>query len=247
MTLMVSVLVEDGIVLAGDSVAAPNILAAQETPEPTSTKPHSHSEKIFPFYERFGIGTWGQGVIDGKSVEFVMRELENKVKAEGICFNTVNEVALTIIETMRSLEWEGNSPKFFVAGYTEEDAEIVEVFGVEDIGPTLGTKGIGPLKLSFDKPGCRSYGETGVVNSIEKLYGKVSDPGYPPFDLFSLQTAIEYALFLIRTTIEVQKFSHKESTTGKTIDVAIVTHLEGFRWVQRKPLSAILQREEWKY
>ena len=243
MTLIVSVLVEDGIVLAGDSVTTLKTHTAQETPEPTAIKTISHSQNIFPFYERFGIGIWKQDPISGKPVYLAMRKLENKFKAKGICFNTVDEVVQSISEEMCSMDWEEPSIGFFVAGYSGQNVEVVKVFGVEDIGPLIGKEGFGALRMSSDALGCESFGEAEVVDSIKKLYGEVADLDCPPFGQFSLQTAIDYALFLIRTSIEFQKFSCKESIVGETIDVAVVTQLEGFRWVQRQPISVILQRE----
>ena len=246
MALVISVLVKDGIVLAGDSLTPLTTLAQQETPEPSPTNSISRRPTIFPFYKQFGIGIWKQDSINGKPVHLVMRELESKFEVEGVSFNTVTEVVQATCEEMRSIKEETDPFKFtdvfkyFVAGYSGQNAEIVEAIGLYDYGPIIGIEGYGPLRSIADKPGCLSFGDTVVADSIEKLYGEADDPPNPPFGVFSLQTAIDYALFLIRTTIEFQQFSRTESTLGKAIDVAVITHLEGFRWVQRQSTAAIL-------
>ena len=240
MTLIVSVLVEDGIVWAGDSVSTLKANTAQETPEPTPINTFPHSQKIFPFYKRFGIGIWTQDSINGKPVDLVMRGLEDKFGAEGKSFNTVEEVALTISEEFHSIKREKESIGFIVAGYTECGPEVIKVSSVNDVGPYVGIEEYCPLTHTSDELGCQSLGETRLEDLIKKLHGERGDPDSPPFGLFSLQTAIDYGLFLIRTTIEFERFSRRESTVAKAIDVAVVTQLKGFRWVERFPMAAIL-------
>ena len=50
----------------------------------------------------------------------------------------------------------------------------------------------------------------------------------------TLQDAIDYAIFLIRTTIDYQRFATMVPTVGGDIDVAIITHHGGFQWIQEK-------------
>ena len=229
MTLIVSVIVKDGIVLAGDSFTTLTTRAPHATPEPQPIKPYPHTQKIFPFYENFGVGTWGQPSINDKSVYFAMRELENKCKTDGIDLNTVDDVAETIRDEILPLEFDEDSFGYYVAGFTGQTARIVKVSSSED----------GIERSSFEELGIYTAGDTGVVDSI------VSSPSLyddcPPFHLFSLYNAIDYALFLIRTTIEFQQFSPRVSMVGGAIDVAVVTHLDGFRWIQRQPISSVLQ------
>lgn len=240
MTLIVSVLVQDGIVLAGDSFAPLPTRAQHGTPELLPTNSISRGQTIFPFYKQFGIGMWKQDYINGKPAFVVMRELEAKFEAKGRCFNTVNKVVQAISEAMSSTVHEKGSFEYVVAGYSGQNAEIVRAIGFDDIGRIEGLEGFGPLRFTSDTLGCQTFGETAVSDSIDKLYGEAGSRHNRPFGVFALQTAIDYALFLIRTTIEFQKFSRTESTVGKAIDVAVVTKLEGFRWVRRQSTAAIL-------
>ena len=243
MTLIVSVLVEDCIVLAGDSVSTLTTRAPQETPEPEPIKTFPNMQKIFPFYDNFGIGAWGHGSFNGRSLGFRLRALEDNFTAEGRCFNTVNEVVQAISEKLLHLafedEWYDDNPfGFYVAGYTGQSATVAKFQYDEEEGPAIS---------SCDSFGSYAACETSVVDCIKELYRQVVDHGSPPFGQFSLQTAIDYALFLIRTTIEFQKFSSKVATVGGAIDVAVVTRLDGFRWIQRQPITAILQGKEKTY
>lgn len=63
------------------------------------------------------------------------------------------------------------------------------------------------------------------------------------FDKMTLKDAIEFAIFMVETTIRMQRFADGTagnpggvSGTGGTIDVAVITP-KGFRWVQRKGVS----------
>jgi len=56
------------------------------------------------------------------------------------------------------------------------------------------------------------------------------------YDLMTLQDAIDFALFIVRATIEAQRFNQASiQGVGGAIDIAVITP-DGFRWVQRKAL-----------
>jgi hypothetical protein len=59
---------------------------------------------------------------------------------------------------------------------------------------------------------------------------------------FSLQDAIDYAKFLIRTTADYQRFSGKWQTVGGEIDIALITNRNGFQWIAQKQLYQILEK-----
>lgn len=56
------------------------------------------------------------------------------------------------------------------------------------------------------------------------------------YALMSLQDAIDFATFIVRTTIETQRFNQEATMgVGGDIDIAIIT-LDGFRWIKKKEL-----------
>ena len=86
--------------------------------------------------------------------------------------------------------------------------------------------------------GCTCPGDSSVV---QKLWPG-GDSG-ASFAVFSLQDAIDYARFLIRTTADYQRFSGKLPTVGGEIDIALVTNYRGFRWISQKSLYRLLEGE----
>ena len=56
------------------------------------------------------------------------------------------------------------------------------------------------------------------------------------YDLMTLQDAIDFAVFIVRATIEAQRFNQDAvQGVGGAIDIAVIT-ADGFRWIQHKQL-----------
>lgn len=263
MTLIVSLRIPDGIVLAGDSlstlmgqgqleatigVTCPECNHEHEIQESSSIfsvtgATFSYAQKVFPFYEKFGVGTFGAGLIANKSVYFAMRLFEERLQEDKKSFTGVTEVAREIGEEIHTLLIEQLNREntsvdafpenqiflgFQVVGYDFAEPKTIEVL----IGKEVRFQNLGKL-------GCTVSGSREIVNAIWGLYE--TDPySQPPYPVLSLQDAIDYAEFLIRTTIAHQRFAQKPPTVGGDIDIALVTPFDGFRWICQKPLGKIL-------
>jgi hypothetical protein len=57
-----------------------------------------------------------------------------------------------------------------------------------------------------------------------------------PFEFFTLQDAIDFAVFGIRSTAETMRFQARERTVGGPIDVLVITP-SGARWIAQKQLA----------
>ena len=58
-----------------------------------------------------------------------------------------------------------------------------------------------------------------------------------PYDTLALQDCVDLSTYLIRATIEAQSFSTGLRGVGGEIDVATITQVEGFTWVNRKQIQ----------
>jgi hypothetical protein len=57
------------------------------------------------------------------------------------------------------------------------------------------------------------------------------------YTTMTLQDAIDFAIFIVRATIEAQRFNlNALQGVGGTIDIAVIT-ADGFQWIQRKRLN----------
>ena len=264
MTLIVSLRIPDGIVLAGDSLAT---LMGQSRLEatigvtcPQCNHEHdiqqiiplpsvpattfSYAQKVFPFCEKFGVGTFGRGLLAGKSIYFAMRLLEQRFKEDEKSFTGVTEVAKEIADEIHNLLKEHLAREnasldalpedqvvlgFQIVGYDDTDAKTIETY----IGKKVHFQ-------VFDDLGCTASAESEIVQAIWELDKKHPD-NRPPYPAFSLQDAIDYAGFLIGTTSVHQQFSQRMPSVGGDIDIALVTPFDGFRWICQKPLGKILE------
>ena len=267
MTLIVSVISSDGIVIAGDSLASLhgqiNMSQSNEIICPQCQHTHvvqtnihgnvrqstySYTEKIFPFLKKYGIGVFGAGLIGNFSVNFLIRSFEvyvkPRIKKGRIQINGVSDLArelgvnqhsLLIKEIERHKQSLDDFPDnhlfvgFQVVGYDLMQPKIIEVL--------LGKE----VKINvFDKLACYASGNTKTVEMIWEHYK--NDIGTEPlYRIFSLQEAIDYVEFLIRTTIDYQRFSPEIPNVGGNIDIALVTPFDEFQWIRQKPLGQLLQ------
>ena len=175
-----------------------------------------------------------------------MRFFEQSLKKNGTSFNGVTEVAERIgneIHTLlnQQLTLEGTSVValppdqfrlgFQVVGYDGIEPKTIEVF----VGQNVHYNPVGRL-------GCVYSGSGEMVDAIWNLY-QTHPESQPPYYAFSLQDAIDYADFLISTTIAHQRFSQRIPNVGGDIDIALVTPLDGFRWIRQKTISKILEKK----
>lgn len=240
MTLIISVRIPDGIVIAGDSLST--VKGQDQTTVVTSL----YTQKVFPFYVKFGVGTFGANLLVNKSMNFSMRLIEKKLKEEKTCFKGVAEAAERIAnefhkllqehlqlqkKSLNDLQPNQHAIGFHVVGYDNTEPKAVEV----SIGRGVKTK-------YFEGFGCHISGSAEVARVFSELYKNESQK--PAFHLFSLQDAIGYADFLINTTIAHQQFSQTASTVGGDIDIALVTYFNGFQWIRQKPLSKVLEENK---
>ena len=264
MTLIVSLRIPDGIVIAGDSlstVVGQGQLEAKidvTCPEcnhkhgiqqrlpmpPVSATTFSYAQKVFSFCGKFGIGTFGTGLLADKSIYFAMRLIEQRLMGREPPLEGVTKVAKEIGDEVHDLLKEQLKrenisvdmlPKnqvvlgFQVVGYDDTIPRTVEVY--------VGSK----VHCRTQKElGCTVSGSQDIVQAIWQLYKKHPE-SQPPYPVFSLQDAIDYAEFLIRTTIAHQRFSQTIPNVGGEIDIALVTPFDGFRWIRQKDLGKVLE------
>lgn len=256
MSLVVSLRVPDGIILAADSLM---IFQTQAVPKEEFVRcpsceakiPHSllsppppvlapgsaNFQKLFCIKKRnLGIGVFGMPFLTGRTIESHIRDFEKKVFEN----ETVERVAMKMEQYFREeLNKEvGDITRiperqfplgFQLAGYDEQDITIGKTFSIE-IGRTSK---IEPLHAKGY--GCSISGDQRVVLKLWKEDPDIPIP-LPPFQLLPLQDAIDYAIFLIDITIKFQRFTPMTPTCGGNIDVAVITHHSGFQWIRKKEL-----------
>lgn len=256
MSLVVSLRVPDGIILAADRLMTFQTQAVPKeefvrcpsceakiphsliSPPPSFLAPGSSNvQKLFCIKKRnIGVAVFGMPFLTSRSIESHLRDVEKKIFEN----ETVERVATKVEEyfltelnkEVGNLE---NIPErqfpigFQLAGYDEQEIKIGKTFSIE-IGRTSRVE-----PLHAKGYGCSISGDQRVILKLWKEDPNIPLP-MPPFPLLPLQDAIDYALFLIDTTIKFQKFAPMTPTCGGNIDVAVITHHSGFQWIKKKEL-----------
>ena len=172
-----------------------------------------------------GVSVYDAGIINNQPVDsHVHRFEEEKVTADDDV-QSVSEKFLRHFQT--------NFPNvgvgFHVAGYrTEERASVPYVL----VGHTLREPTIRRVNAGDDSNvqyGITRAGDTMIANRL------IDAAHLPLFAAMPIQDAVDYALHLIRATIDTMRFEPRFPSVGGPIDVLVVT-AEGMRWVQRKEL-----------
>lgn len=258
MTIVVGVASPDGLVLAGDS-------RTTRSDGDRTRIASDNSCKVFSVGSRWAVATYGvafvgESTIDGLMTEFIAHigdEAPQDVdlfSAElGKFFTDRFEAALAKAEAEWDVETQGWALGFLVAGYDTQ--------GVGQIGEVLIPGGVQPeeSRRTTLSGGVMWRGQTDVIRrlihgidwgelalqeidldeeKIEELHGLHYQLEYP----ITVQDAVDFATFLVHTTIDMQRFSDgwmgrpgEVPGCGGPVQVLAVTR-SGTRWVTRNEL-----------
>lgn len=242
MSLIITVNVPEAIVMASDS--RQSILVEAKTPEGKdlrieTTNSDAVSKTHLLESQQVGLSNFGQDLLNGIPMSSYVRKFieEEIVAADDI----------TTIPSKLTNYFKSRFPKadvgFHVAGYVKEKKLSVPHFYVCHISS-------GSVERRNLKPdGSIAYGATwsGQIDVITSIFSPIKmkdDKGQeqivkaPPapvvWDAMSIQDAIDFSIYAIRTTIDTIRFQARPKNVGGPIDVLLLTPDGKSRWIQRK-------------
>jgi hypothetical protein len=231
MSLVVTVYVPSGIVMAADSRMT--VLRSEEREEGDQKlkvqqqivlSDNAYKVVALPTIG-VGISVYDAGVIKNQPVDSHVHRFEEEAVSPEDDVVSCGEKFLSFFQTNYP-----NSPVgFHVAGYRlEKRASVPFVY----VGHT--TKQEGVRRVNINDQGKVQYGilRSGDIQVVNRLIEKTQ---LPLFAAMPLQDAVDYAVHLIRTTIDTMRFEPRFPGVGGAIDVLAVTPTE-MQWVQRKEL-----------
>lgn len=270
MTLNVSLVVPDGIVIACDSLATSSqalkpqkmnvpakcqkcgdqfeIRDVEVPPMFVPSSTWAYSQKLFPIQKRYGLAVYGSGFVNGRSMYNHIIELTPTLPTTEGSTGRFNEICNAIKEYfhqqfLAEMKGQGFDPNLL------PDAFLY--LGLQFVGFSKGTNGESQAQRCHIKVGktaeCEEVAKfgcyvTGDLSVVTLLWSNPQGPN-ANFGLFSLQDAIDYGKFLIRTTADYQRFSGNMPTVGGEIDIALVTNHRGFQWIAQKELYRKIDAE----
>ena len=232
MSLVVTVYVPSGIVMAADSRMT--VLRSEDHEEGGEKKQVRQqlvlSDSAYKVVELrkvgVGISVYDAGIINNQPVESHVYRFEEEALSEG---DDVAAVAAKFHQYFRD-NYANTAVGFHVAGYRlEGKASVPHVL----VGHTTRETEI--RRVNATDKGDVQYG---VVRAGDVLVAnRLIDQKYLPlFAAMPLQDAIDYAVHLIRTTIDTLRFEPRFPSVGGPIDI-LVMKPGGMEWVQRKELQ----------
>lgn len=239
MTLVVTVHVREGIVMASDSRLTltfdRNVSGAK--PNSFSVTSSDSARKLFLTPNRIGISTFGVADVNGTPIAGVI---------ESFIIEKLAKTDLPPLETAKALLAYFKSigvsqqTNFHVAGYRVTDQAITpEVIYVNLMAGTA--KNLVPL----DRQGANWGGEIDIFQRLTNQVAIVDDSGNVtgsipnfqlPFEFFTLQDAIDFSSFAIKATIDTMRFQAREKTVGGPVDIVVITPAYA-QWIAQKHLN----------
>ncbi len=239
MSLIISVYVREGIVMAADSRLTLNIPRTLPNGQPNvlSITTSDSAKKLFLAPNNVGIATCGPADIGGVPIAgFVESFIVEKLKGQSY---NADQVADELKRYFGSLGVRTGTV-FHVAGYVAGPSGLNQTIILVD--PAAGTKSqLNPVNLQGANWG-------GEIDVLQRLLNNVSliqagtqtttpMPSFSvPFEFFTLQDAIDFAFYGVRSTIDTLRFQAREKTVGGPIDVLVITP-DNSRWIAQKQLT----------
>ncbi len=238
MSLAITLFVREGIVQAADSRLSLNVTrtAGEGTALSLSVGQTDSTNKLFLLEAaRVGISTVGAADVAGTPIGGYMQRFEGSIgEARGL---DVEQVARRLLEFFHKLPGPP-SVIFHVAGYCQtQDQLSQQVWQVEVVNGSV---------RQMNEPSQQGAIWSGEADMMARLlspmWQQVSDGQYtplPPVEIpwgyFTLQDAVDFATYAIRTTIDSMRFQVRPKTVGGPIDVLVIEPSKAY-WVQRKVL-----------
>jgi len=232
MTLVVIVYVPSGIVLAADSRMTGTRREQKKEGEETvivesQIAISDNAYKVVSLTKvPVGIGAFGAGIIEEQSVDTHIRAFEEERVSTGDSVVTIPDKVVAYFRE----RFPGILVGLFIGGFREENGiSVPYVYAADTVKQPV------PKRINIDQQGKIQYGvlRGGDTMVVDRLIDKKL---LPPFAAMPLQDAIDYAIYLIRTTIDTLRFEPRYPSVGGGIDVLAITPQEGPCFVQRKEL-----------
>ncbi len=240
MSLIITVYVREGLVMAADSrltLTIPRTVPGGQAHTLSLTASDS-AKKLFLAPNNVGIATCGTADIGGVPIAgFVESFIVERLKPQP---HTVHEVAHSLAAYMLSAGI-GPNTVFHVAGYEALSSGALEQVLLQ-VNPAASQV------VQLNPSGLQGANWNGEIDILQRLLNEVSltqPSGQPsvalpafgvPFEFFTLQDAIEFADFGIRSTIETLRFQAREKTVGGPVDVLVIRP-DSAEWIRQKQLG----------
>lgn len=218
MSLLITTCTQNGIVMAADSRISYY--------ENDGAYYSDNANKVFVTPNNVGISTCGNADIDGKRIEFFIKEF---IAEHAAC--DADEIANNLLPYFAKLNPELDTT-FHVCGMINEDFLGYRV--------RTRTGKIFNCNNFFSPCGIIWDGDTYVIDRLLNNYFNTKSDGTPgskemyrqvPWERFVNEDAVEFIKFMMETSIKMQKFHQTKPTIGGPIRILAITKT-GAKWIE---------------
>jgi hypothetical protein len=240
-SLAICVFVREGIVMASDSRLSLNQTQEEEGDivQKRLILGISQTDSLYKTFltkSRVGISSVGDASIGAFPISGYIESFINRKLSEN---DGPEDVAKKLLEYFKNDVKPVPKTIFIVAGYgCSSDNEIQQVWEVNI------SKDSTTIVNGSGTSGAHWAGEVDVLARLindsfrESNKQYIKYPQHPIlWDFFTLQDAIDYSKYAIRTTIDTMRFHARPKTVGGSIDILVIKPNEAI-WIQRKDLKA---------
>lgn len=235
MSFIIAVHVNEGIVLASDrrttyqtSVQNGNFVTVYHGIHTTNS-----TDKTFICPNGCGISTCGDSSIDGKPITgYIQQFIREKISKETI----VSEIPQMIIDFFSPYQPIPNTD-FIVAGYTDNGQKKEQaIFKIQLINSNI-------IPVDTINQGATWDGEIlTLTRLIQNCAIKNDDGTYSDlpnneiyWNFFTLQDAVDFAKYVVETTIKTMHFLNTVETVGGNVDILVITP-DKTEWLEQEKL-----------
>lgn len=235
MSLVTTVYVREGLVMAADSRLTLSNQQQQGNQQiiQLSVTMSDSNRKLFVTQNRVAIGTFGQADIQGVPIAGFIDSFIAALPAT----QSPQQTAQALLTYFRGMNPIPNT-SFHIAGYDSANPPSQEVWLVEVLNNQVQRQN------QVNQQGI-TYG--GEVDVVTRLFQPVAiagpnntwlplPPVSIPINFFTIQDAIDFVVYIIRTTIDTIRFQIRPKTVGGPIDVLVIRP-SSIEWVNQKSLK----------
>lgn len=238
MSLVITLYVREGIVMAADSRLSLTVTSASALGQPVQQLGVGQSDaaaKLFLAPGNIGISTYGAADIAGVPISgYIESFIESSLSSSSVAVDQVPSLLLAHFQAMPIVP----ATQFHVAGYKASNGQLDQHVWQVNIQAGSVTQLNPP-----GQQGATWGGEADILARLIQQLGTLDAngnfQGLPtfkiPWQFFTLQDAIDFSVYAIRTTIDTLRFQPRAKTVGGPIDVLVIKPTEAV-WVQRKSL-----------
>ena len=236
MSLVIVLYVREGIVMASDSRLTLSTTRQRQGQQIThlAVGQSDNNNKTFLVKDRIGISTFGQADIQGVPISGYIESFINTLR---------NNVSITTLPQQLLNYFRGlhGPPRtfFLVAGYRNNQGIPQQHVYIVDVHNNTVAR-----KNNPNQQGAEWGGEIDVLNRlIQPVFlrtGRQGNYGYNQlphhliqWGFFTLQDAIDYVIYAIKTTIDTMRFHPRPKTVGGPVDVLVIKPNEAF-FIQKR-------------